>query len=431
VNPPAQARLTSRRLFEIRPRSGIHPARQQLTINLKSTLTTWTSLCCQHSIRPTRGPKPECLIGLGLRVRRRSRSVMVVLRVYLSCGARVSPLCRSNWSRPMRTMLALCLGLLYGVPSLASAHPVQIPECPSISYFHGADKPNRVGPKHDSTTWLTWPNNTLAVSKHRYNLKQLEKRFELDPSELRTQVCGDSGTACASGLVSVANDGFADTYILVIPVTTRSGAMARFFLHEAVCVDWEKERSATSCGGGDVSGNLVSVVYSAAGGEGESDSLMWQQIFDRKTGALLLTTESTDRMSETLPIRIKKDGTVVVDGCGRWAADDLRQGKPPVVTGGAVHSGKVKALISVGRKATEKGKYAAAINAFSDAIKLQPDAVKAWSGRGFAHLKAGRPKPALSDFRHVLKTYRATMDKKTITMVEHNIKQAKKAIDSD
>ncbi|MFT5429735.1 MAG: hypothetical protein ACI9OJ_000407 [Myxococcota bacterium] len=331
----------------------------------------------------------------------------------------------------MRAMLALCFGLLGGVPALANAHPVQIPGCPSVSYFHGADKPNRVAPQHDGVSWLTWANNTLAAPKRSYTLEQLAKRFEQKPTELRTQICGESGKNCSSGLVTMDNDGFADTYALVLPGTARSGAETRYFLHEAVCVDWEKERIATSCGGRDVSGNFVSVVYGTSGGEGDPDLLMWQQLFDRNTGALLLTTESTDQRSQTVPIRIGKDGTVTIDGCGSWTAADLRKGKRPTLASGAGNSAKVKSLIAVGRKATKQGKYAAAIQAFSDAIAVQPGAVKAWSGRGFAHLKAGRPKLALSDFQHVLKTYRASMDDKTITMIEHNMVAARKAIASD
>jgi len=140
----------------------------------------------------------------------------------------------------------------------------------------------------------------------------------------------------------------------------------------------------------------------------------------------LITSESAGGFLEAPRIETHKDRTVSIDGCGKWSIDAVRSGKLPKPTGGV--DAKVASLIQAGRKATAKGDYRAAIKAFTQAIGKEPSAIKAWSGRGYAHLRAARPEQALADFQHALKTHKALMSAKTLKMVKHNIAQAEKAI---
>jgi len=57
-------------------------------------------------------------------------------------------------------------------------------------------------------------------------------------------------------------------------------------------------------------------------------------------------------------------------------------------------------LIDKGRKLTKAKKYPEAIAAFDDAIAKDRDAARAWSGRGYAKLLAGRLLEASRDFDH-------------------------------
>lgn len=59
-------------------------------------------------------------------------------------------------------------------------------------------------------------------------------------------------------------------------------------------------------------------------------------------------------------------------------------------------------LINKGRKLTGAKKYAAAISAFTTAIRKDPKAARAWSGRGYARLLAGQLDKAARDFDHAL-----------------------------
>ena len=61
-----------------------------------------------------------------------------------------------------------------------------------------------------------------------------------------------------------------------------------------------------------------------------------------------------------------------------------------------------KPFINKGRKFTKQKKYDEAIKAFTTAIRKDPKAARAWSGRGYALLKAGKLKRAQKDFDHAL-----------------------------
>ncbi|MFT5434018.1 MAG: tetratricopeptide (TPR) repeat protein, partial [Myxococcota bacterium] len=60
-------------------------------------------------------------------------------------------------------------------------------------------------------------------------------------------------------------------------------------------------------------------------------------------------------------------------------------------------------FVKKGRKLTKAKKYVKAIAAFDTAIRMDPKAARAWSGRGYAKLLAGQLDKAARDFNQALK----------------------------
>ncbi|MFT7582893.1 MAG: tetratricopeptide (TPR) repeat protein [Myxococcota bacterium] len=340
----------------------------------------------------------------------------------------------------MLKKVTLMLVALLGMPLNASAKPpTQVEGCPRISFFHGADKPNAVAGGYDRTTWLTYADNSLTAKLKPQTLDQLAKRWKIARADLDQSLCydGAANVACETGLVSIDNDGFADTYALAIMVTPTGTANPTFLIHERVCTGWEKERVGTFCRGGQT-GDLAYIHYTVAGGDDDDDEddLVWDQVFDAKTGKLLLSSSDAPKMapgSQTPGITIGKgDGKVSVGSCASWSAQALRAGQAPNGKGGAAKvagpSAKVRGLITAGRKATKAADYPAAIKAFTEAIAADSGALKAWSGRGYAHLKASQPTKALADFQHLLDTHAGQMDARFTKMVKHNVSLATEAV---
>ncbi|MFT5435002.1 MAG: tetratricopeptide (TPR) repeat protein [Myxococcota bacterium] len=91
-------------------------------------------------------------------------------------------------------------------------------------------------------------------------------------------------------------------------------------------------------------------------------------------------------------------------------------------------------FVAKGRKLTKQKKYAEAIAAFDTAIRNDPKAARAWSGRGYAKLLAGQLDKAARDFNQALKldttdAYRAAIwfNFGQVAEKQHKLKQARRA----
>lgn len=323
---------------------------------------------------------------------------------------------------------------LLATASTSHARPSQLEGCPMVSFWHAAKAPNRTQQAADDSSWITHAHNELKTPARPLTLAEIGERWEMAPAEVRVSLCGDDGKSCGTTLVPTGSDGFGVIHGLAIARTVRGGAAPMFLVHDEVCTDWWKERVSTDCGAVSWKGELVAVIYVIQGDDDDS-SLVWQQVFDADSGALLLTSEAVDSYSTTARIAFVGD-RVTLEGCGSWTVADLRAGKAPTRAASADAAididididARVAKRIAEGRKATVAGDYDGAVAAFSEAIGLKADALKAWSGRGYARLKAGDAAAALEDFRHLTTHHADAMDTKFRAMVDHNIAQAEKAV---
>jgi len=138
-------------------------------------------------------------------------------------------------------------------------------------------------------------------------------------------------------------------------------------------------------------------------------------VIDPKTGKLLWQAYcELGEQDKEQPVKVARKGD-------RFSYTPCKKGaKPAIFTLAHLSTcpspkdnmkAEARRLINLGRKATKKGDFKAAIAHYDGALKLDAESTSAMAERGYAHLKAGRLKDAETDFDMAIETAAPTKKK--------------------